>query len=107
MLQEYSVGYIHGTDTNAWSGLSDMPKALDLIRSNFNGALIDNAGLTPDFAEAMVGDGRADMVAFGRRYVANPDLVQRIAQNGPYNDPDPFTFYDGAERWYTDYPALA
>lgn len=107
MLEEYGVGYIHGADTNAWGGVADMPKLIDVIRSNYQGVLIANAGLTPADAEAMIADGRVDMVAFGRQYVANPDLVERIARNGPYNTPDPLTFYGGTARGYTDYPALA
>jgi N-ethylmaleimide reductase len=106
MLQEYGVGYIHGADTNAWGGTADMPKILQLIRASYRGVLIANAGLTPDAANAMVADGEADMVAFGRHYVANPDLVERIARGGPYNEPDPFTFYGGTAKGYTDYPRL-
>jgi N-ethylmaleimide reductase len=106
MLDDYGVGYIHGADTNAWGGTADMPQILDVIRANYKGALIANAGLTPEMAEALVAEGRADMVAFGRQYVSNPDLVARIAAGGPYNTPDPYSFYGGTERGYTDYPAL-
>lgn len=106
MLNEYGVAYIHGADTNAWGGVPDMPKLLELIRSNYNGVLMANAGLTPEAAQWLVEDGKADMVAFGRLYVSNPDLVARIAARGPYNEPDPFSFYGGTQRGYTDYPAL-
>jgi N-ethylmaleimide reductase len=106
MLNEYGIGYIHGADTNAWGGVPDMPKILDIIRSNYSGVLIANAGLTPEDAQQLVEKGKADMVAFGRQYVSNPDLVARIAAGGPYNQPDPFSFYGGTERGYTDYPAL-
>lgn len=106
MLEEYGVGYIHGADTNAWGGVPDMPKILDLVRSNYRGTLIANAGLTPEAARWLVAEGKADMVAFGRQYVANPDLVARIAAGGPYNTPDPYSFYGGTERGYTDYPVL-
>lgn len=106
MLDEYGVGYLHGADTNAWGGTADMPKILDIIRHNYRGVLIANAGLTPEAAEALVAEGRADMVAFGRQYVSNPDLVARIAAGGPYNTPDPLSFYGGTARGYTDYPAL-
>ena len=106
MLDGYGIGYIHGADTNAWGGVPDMPKILDIIRSSYHGTLIANAGLTPDMAEQLVAGGQADMVAFGRLYVANPDLVARIDAGGPYKEPDPFSFYGGTERGYTDYPAL-
>jgi N-ethylmaleimide reductase len=98
MLNQYGVGYLHGADTNAWGGTADMPKILQLIRDNYHGTLIANAGLTPEAAEALVAQGRADMVAFGRSYVANPDLVARIAAGGPYNTPDPYSFYGGGAR---------
>ena len=107
MLAEYGIGYIHGADTNAWGGTADMPRILELIRANYRGVLIANGGLTPDDAQALVAAGQADMVAFGRACVANPDLVARIAANGPYNTPDPYSFYGGSERGYTDYPTLA
>jgi len=106
MLQSYGVGYIHGADTNAWGGTADMPKILELVRANYQGTLIANAGLTVDAAEAMVAGGRADMVAFGRQYVSNPDLVRRIALDGPYAEPDAHSFYGGTEKGYTDYAAL-
>jgi len=106
MLNEYGIGYIHGADTNAWGGVPDMPKILKLIRTNYSGILIANAGLTPEAARQLVEQGKADMVAFGRQYVSNPDLVARIAAGGPYTEPDPFSFYGGTERGYTDYPTL-
>jgi N-ethylmaleimide reductase len=107
MLQEYGITYLHAADTNAWGGKANMPELLALLRPRFHGTLIANAGLTPETGEALIMDGKADMVAFGRQYVANPDLVARIAVGGPFNEPDPFTFYGGSEKGYTDYPALA
>lgn len=107
MLGDYGIGYVHAADTNAWGGAADMARILDLVRANYGGVLIANAGLTPQAAQQLVGAGHADVVAFGRQYVANPDLVARIAQGGPYNEPDPYSFYGGGEQGYTDYPSLA
>ncbi|MFE2353683.1 alkene reductase [Streptomyces parvulus] len=59
----------------------------------------------PD-ALALVEDGTADMIAFGALFLANPDLPARLAAGGPYNTPDPATFYGGDHRGYTDYPSL-
>ncbi|MEV6083873.1 alkene reductase [Streptomyces parvulus] len=59
----------------------------------------------PD-ALALVEDGTADMIAFGALFLANPDLPARLAARGPYNTPDPTTFYGGDHRGYTDYPSL-
>ncbi|MFC8370277.1 alkene reductase [Streptomyces sp. NPDC057239] len=59
----------------------------------------------PD-ALALVQDGTADMIAFGALFLANPDLPARLAARGPYNTPDPATFYGGDHHGYTDYPHL-
>ncbi|MFD3925784.1 alkene reductase [Streptomyces sp. NPDC058614] len=57
-------------------------------------------------ALSLVEDGTTDAVSFGALFLANPDLPQRLKQGGPFNTPDPATFYGGDERGYTDYPAL-
>ena len=84
-----------------------MPVILALLRPRFQGRLIANAGLTPETGERLLADGQADIVAFGRQFVANSDLVARIACDGPFNEPDPMTFYGGSENGYTDYRTLA
>ena len=50
--------------------------------------------------------GAADAVAYGRPFIANPDLPERLKQDAPLNDPDPATFYGGGAEGYTDYPTL-
>lgn len=107
MLDEFGVAYIHAADTNAWGGTRQMDSILDIIRPHFGGTLIANAGLSFDEAEQLIATGKADMAAFGRPFIANPDLVARIAQGGPFNVPDPVTFYGGDAIGYTDYPTLA
>ena len=57
-------------------------------------------------ANAVIAAGEADLVAFGRPAIANPDLVERFAANAPLNPYDRSTFYGGDERGYTDYPPL-
>ncbi len=54
----------------------------------------------------LIADGMVDMVAFGALFLANPDLPQRLAQGGPFNRPDPATYYGGGDHGYTDYPDL-
>lgn len=81
-------------------------RLLPLIREAFGGAVIANEGLDPDSAEALLGRGEAEAVAFGRLAIANPDLVERIRHGAALNRPDPSTFYGGGEAGYTDYPAL-
>lgn len=77
-----------------------------LFRGAFNGPLISAGGYTHDSAESLLAAGGADAVAFGRNYIANPDLVERLSRNAPLNPYDRATFYGGAEAGYLDYPAL-
>ena len=77
------------------------------VKAKFNGAWIANDGLTRESAEALIEQGEADAAAFGKLYIANPDLVERFAQNGPYNPLNDETIYSPGEEGYTDYPALA
>src|SRR5664279_98951 len=74
-----------------------------LFRHSFNGPLVSAAAYTPDSASQTVKDGHADAVAFGRLYIANPDLVERIKLKLELNTYDRSTFYGGAELGYTDY----
>lgn len=77
------------------------------LRASFSGAYIVNNGYDRALALEAVASGRVDAVAFGRTYLANPDLVERLRENAPLNEPDGSTFYGGAEKGYTDYPTLA
>lgn len=76
------------------------------LKRAFGGIYIANQQFTPESAEQMIADGEADAVAFGILAIANPDLVQRIAQNTELNTPVSTTFYGGDSRGYTDYPSL-
>jgi N-ethylmaleimide reductase len=64
-----------------------------------------NNGYDGALADQVLAEG-ADLVSFGRAFIANPDLVARLRQGGPFNKPERATFYGGAEKGYTDYPAL-
>ena len=77
------------------------------IRAAFGGPVIINERLTPESAAALVAEGRADAVAFGKDFIANPDLVTRLREGLPLNEVDPSTFYVGGARGYTDYPVHA
>jgi N-ethylmaleimide reductase len=68
--------------------------------------LIVANGFNRETATRAVAEGAADAVAFGRLFLANPDLPERFRLNAPLNSPDESTFYSGAEKGYTDYPAL-
>ncbi len=76
------------------------------LRQAYSGTLIYAGEYTAEKAEAAVQSGLADAIAFGRPFIANPDLVERIRQGGPYNVPDRATFYTEGSKGYTDYPTL-
>ena len=67
--------------------------------------MISAAAYTPLSAARTVAEGEADAIAFGRMFIANPDLVERIRDELPMNQYDRSTFYGGGEQGYTDYPA--
>ena len=71
------------------------------------GAWMVNNGYDGTLAETVVADGRADLVAFGKPFIANPDLVRRLREHAPLNAPDTKTFYGGGEKGYLDYPTLS
>ncbi len=76
------------------------------LRSLFGGAYIVNEGYTAETAQAALDSGTADAAAFGKPFIANPDLVARIRAKAAWNEPDPATFYAPGPHGYTDYPVL-
>lgn len=74
------------------------------LKKAFGGPYIVNEGFTQETAEQVILDGKADAVAFGKAYIANPDLVERFRNDLPLNEPDFDTFYQGGEKGYIDYP---
>ena len=80
------------------------PVAAAELRKIFTGKIIAAGGFEPDTAEAIVETGDADLVAFGRYFLANPDLPERIRQGLPLNPYDRETFYTFDSHGYTDYP---
>jgi N-ethylmaleimide reductase len=107
------LAYIHvvepradqNSDINALD--PDAPDAASRFRGRFGGPLIAAGGFTQETARQVVASGHADAVAFGRQFIANPDLPERIRTGAPLNRYDRSTFYGGDARGYTDYPALA
>jgi N-ethylmaleimide reductase len=80
--------------------------ATELARPLFNGPLISTGGYTPESAERAIEKKRADLIGFGRLYIANPDFIERIRANAPLNEPDRATFYSRGDHGYLDYPSL-
>lgn len=79
---------------------------LELLRREYRGTVILAGGFDHDTANAWLDQGRADLIAFGRTFIANPDLPDRFRLRAPLNADDPATYY-GGEKGYTDYPTLA
>lgn len=77
-----------------------------MLRTCFTGPVIANNNLKADSARALIESGRAEAVSFGRAFIANPDLVERIAGGAPLAKPDYARLYTGEEQGYTDYPVF-
>jgi N-ethylmaleimide reductase len=76
------------------------------FRHLYAGTLILNVGISAIHAARLISEGAGDLVAFGRDYIANPDLAERIRLDAPLNEPRPEYFYGNSAAGYTDYPAL-
>jgi len=77
------------------------------LRAGFDGLFILSGGFDHAAAELALVEKRADLIAFGRPFLANPDLVARLRKDAPLNGPDMATFYVPGPKGYTDYPTLA
>ena len=104
MLRGHALGYLHVVEGDLMSGARELDYRE--LKRRFGGIYMANAGYDFARASAALSAGAADLVAFGRLFLANPDLPARFAQGAPLNTPDPDTFYGGDERGYTDYPSL-
>ena len=78
----------------------------DELRKHFRGLYMSNNSVTLDLAEQARHENRADLFAFGRPWIANPDLVERLRTGAPLAQDDKATWYGGSEKGYTDYPRL-
>ncbi|BDB30292.1 MULTISPECIES: alkene reductase [Cupriavidus] len=107
MLQDLGVAYVHIADTNGWFDRPDLPNILEIVRPAYSGSLIVNGGISPEKAKQLVSEGTTDLVAFGRAFIANPDLVSRLKHDIPLAQSSPEDWYGGSAKGYTDYPAHA
>ena len=95
------LAYIHVIDMT----LEELD-TLAMIRQNWSGLIVTNNNLKADSAEQLLDQGRADAVSFGRAFVANPDLVERIEAGADLANPDYAKLYVGEEQGYIDYPTM-
>lgn len=103
-LDKIGLAYLHVMRPTA-NGFTQDP--VTLARSLYNGHIIAAGNYSIDDAKALVASGGASAIAFGRAFIANPDLVERIRSGAPLNEPDASTFYTPGPKGYTDYPLLA
>src|SRR5271169_4206571 len=112
-LSERRIAYLHLIEARGSEiGLTDelhenARNNAVLFRSAFDGPLLSAAAYTPESAAEAIEKKHADAIAFGRLFIANPDLVERIKEHKPLNPPDRSTFYGGGAHGYTDYPPRA
>ena len=111
-LAPLGLAYLHIIEgaTGGARDIADRPFDYAAMRETYRsaggkGAWMVNNGYDKTLAEQALANG-ADLVAFGKLFIANPDLVQRMRLEAPLNPPDKTTFYGGGARGYTDYPAL-
>jgi N-ethylmaleimide reductase len=115
-LNGYELAYLHVIEPRI-RGNEDMDPHESAVSSKdlrrlFNGTLVAAGGFTAESAKQIISAGEADLVAFGRMFISNPDLPERLRIGAPLNRYDRSTFYGGDARGYTDYsfqsaPALA
>lgn len=106
-LNQLGIGYIHMVDHSAM-GAPEVPASLKQdLRSRFSNTFILSGGYDQQSAEEALQAGQGDLVAFGRPFISNPDLVTRFETGAELNDLDFETFYMGGEKGYLDYPVLA
>lgn len=105
-LNERGLAFVHFVE-GATGGARDVPGFdFDWARRTWKGVYLANNGYDRQMAIEAVEQGRADAVAFGRLFIANPDLVHRLRVNAPLNAPNPQLFYTPGPEGYTDYSAL-
>lgn len=106
-LSALRIVYLHVVE-GATGGPRDVaPFDFDGLRRRFEGTYLANNGYDLDLASTRLADGKADLFAFGRAFISNPDLVERLQTGAPLAAPNPATLYGGGAEGYVDYPALA
>ena len=105
-LAKRKLAYLHVVEGATQGARDNLPFDYPALKRAFGGPYIANNGYTRDTAIEAVASGHADMIAFGRAFLANPDLVERLRVDAPLNEGDRTTFYGGGAKGYTDYPKI-
>ena len=103
------MAYLHVIEGDMLAGKNQPDTGFDYraLKDAFGGPYMANLNFDKAKAEAALADGRVDLVAFGKLFIANPDLVTRFRLDAPLAKPDSKTFYGGDQHGYTDYPMLS
>jgi N-ethylmaleimide reductase len=104
-LSARKILYVHLVDHSSMGAPKPKPELVAAIRHTFKGALILSGGYDKGRAEADLVEKRGDLVAFGRPFVANPNLPDKLRRGAPLREADQATLYTPGEKGYTDYPA--
>ncbi|MDU5454545.1 alkene reductase [Pseudescherichia vulneris] len=105
-LAKRGIAYLHLSEPD-WAGGQPYTDAFrEKVRARFHGPIVGAGAYTPEKAENLIAKGLIDAVAFGRDYIANPDLVERLQRKAELNPQRPESFYGGGAEGYTDYPTL-
>ena len=105
-LNKRGIAYLHMSEPDWAGGAPYSDEFRQKVRDRFSGVIIGAGAYTPEKAESLIEKGLIDAVAFGRDYIANPDLVERLHRNAELNEQRPESFYGGGAEGYTDYPTL-
>ena len=106
VLDQLGVGYLHIAEAD-WEDAPVMPVAFkEALRITYRGTLIYAGKYTLARAEEALANGWADLIGFGRPFIANPDLPQRLRAGAVLNEPDRATYFGGGVEGFTDYPVL-
>lgn len=106
-LDGLGIAYIHVVEGATGGPRDAAPFDFDELRQRFGRTYIANNGYDEDLARSRLADGKADLIAFGHHFIANPDLVERLKRGAPLAQLNPATLYGGGAEGYTDYPALS
>lgn len=105
-LDAAGIAYIHVIEGQTSVGPEQKPLDFLALRHAFGGAYIANGGYDRARAIEAIASGKADMIAFGKPFIGNPDLVERLRRNAPIIDAPPDTYYGGGAKGYIDFPTL-
>jgi N-ethylmaleimide reductase len=106
-LGKLKLAYLHIVDHSSMGAPAVPQEVKDAMRLAFSGTVILSGGYDATRAEAELNAGKGELVAFGRAFIANPDLVKRLAEGNELSVPDANTFYTPGEAGYTDYPTAS